>query len=156
MISDLLRQKLEDLRKDGKKIGLCHGCFDIVHYGHIIHFKEAKSMVDYLIVSVTSEKYVNKGPDRPIFCDQERVEVLSSIKYIDEVITSTSETAINIMREISFDIYIKGPDYRFSKDPRLKAEIEYAHKRASVYYTSGIKYSSSKLAKILMKNDQTL
>ena len=156
MISDLFRYKLDNLRKSGKTIGLCHGCFDIIHYGHIIHFKEAKSMVDYLIVSITSEKFVNKGPDRPIFCDQERIEVLSSIKYVDDIVISNSETAINVMKKIPFDIYIKGPDYRGSMDPRLKSEIEYARKKASVYYTSGIKYSSSKLAGILMKDDQPL
>ena len=49
------------------KIGLIHGVFDIIHVGHIEYFKEAKSMVNKLIVSVTSDKYVNKGPGKPIF-----------------------------------------------------------------------------------------
>ena len=58
-----------------KTIGMIHGVFDIIHHGHILYFKEAKSKVDYLIVSVTSDKFVNKGPGKPIFDLKKRIEV---------------------------------------------------------------------------------
>ena len=148
MIDKILVEELEKLKKDGKTIGLCHGCFDILHYGHILHFKEAKSMVDHLVVSVTCDKYVNKGSNRPIFIDSERAEVLKAIKYIDKVVISYSDTAINIMKHIPFDVYIKGPDYKDSNDKRLKSEIDYAKTKGKVYYTSGVKYSSSKVIEI--------
>ena len=72
---------LEDLKKiiskeksKGKKIALCHGVFDLLHIGHIKHFKEAKSLGDILIVSLTPDIYVNKGPKRPAFKEKLRSE----------------------------------------------------------------------------------
>ena len=62
-----LTAKLKILKKKNKKIGLIHGVFDVIHYGHIKYFEEAKNKVDYLIVSVTTDEYVNKGPGKPIF-----------------------------------------------------------------------------------------
>ena len=58
-----LAKKIEDLKKRGKKIVLCHGVFDLIHIGHINHFKKAKSFGDYLIVSITSAKFIKKGPE---------------------------------------------------------------------------------------------
>ena len=81
-----------------KIIGMIHGVFDIIHYGHMLYFKEAKSKVDYLIVSVTSDRFVNKGPGKPIFNLKKRIEVLKSIKYIDEVIVSDCKTAVNNLK----------------------------------------------------------
>jgi len=65
-----------------KKVGLVHGVFDVLHIGHIDYFKNAKKKCDWLIASVTSDKFVNKGPNRPAFNTEERVKVLKSIKYI--------------------------------------------------------------------------
>ena len=55
----------ESLRMAEKKVVLCHGVYDLLHYGHIEHLQEAKSQGDILVVSVTAAKYVNKGPGRP-------------------------------------------------------------------------------------------
>ena len=65
------KRRLSDKKKT---IGMIHGVFDIIHYGHILYFKEAKSKVDYLVVSVTSDNFVNKGPGKPIFNLKKRVE----------------------------------------------------------------------------------
>ncbi|MBC8349004.1 MAG: adenylyltransferase/cytidyltransferase family protein [Verrucomicrobia bacterium] len=62
----------EVIRKEkemGNKIVQCHGTFDLIHPGHVIHFEESKGMGDVLIVTVTGEKFVNKGPGRPYFND---------------------------------------------------------------------------------------
>ena len=53
-------------KESGNKIVQCHGTFDLIHPGHIIHFEESKAMGDKLIVTVTGEKFVNKGPEAPI------------------------------------------------------------------------------------------
>ena len=65
------------------KVGLVHGVFDIMHIGHIEYFKAAKKLCDKLIVSVTTDKFVNKGSNRPAFTIKDRIKVLQSIKFID-------------------------------------------------------------------------
>ncbi|MFM8887578.1 MAG: adenylyltransferase/cytidyltransferase family protein, partial [Chthoniobacterales bacterium] len=57
------------LRGEGKRLIQCHGTFDLVHPGHIVHLEDAKKLGDVLVVTVTDEKHVNKGPGRPYFND---------------------------------------------------------------------------------------
>ena len=64
----------------GKKIVLCHGTFDLLHIGHIKHFKEARKLGDKLIVTITPDKYVNKGPKRPFFKEKHRLEANRSTR----------------------------------------------------------------------------
>lgn len=107
---------------DGLVVGLCHGCFDIVHLGHIHHLRQASSLVDCLIVSITADEFVNKGPNRPIFSDQVRAEFIASIRYCDHAIVSHSETAELIISNLRPNVFFKGADYRSSADPRVTAE----------------------------------
>ena len=66
------------LKAQKKKVILCHGVFDLIHPGHIIHFEQAKAMGDVLVVSITSEKFVRKGPGRPYFNDEMRMKYCGS------------------------------------------------------------------------------
>ena len=109
------------------KIGLAHGVFDILHVGHIEYFKKAKTYCDKLLVSVTEDKFVNKGPNRPAFKVSERVKMLNSIKYIDQVIVSKNPTSVDIIKKIKPDIYIKGKDYKdlvLNPNKNLKLEMD--------------------------------
>ena len=67
----------KQLKKKNLKVGLVHGVFDILHSGHIDHLREAKSHCDKLIVTVTSDRFVNKGPNRPFFKCNKRISNLS-------------------------------------------------------------------------------
>ena len=107
-----IEEKIKDLKKRKKIIGLVHGVFDVLHIGHIWYFEEARKNVDYLIASVTSDKFVNKGPGKPIFGVNKRIEMLRSIKLIDEVIESNEATACQNIKLIKPDFYIKGQDYK--------------------------------------------
>lgn len=133
-----------------KIIGLIHGVFDVIHIGHINYFKEAKNKVDKLIVSVTSDRFVNKGPGKPIFNLNKRINVLNSIKYIDEVIESDYPTAIQNIKKIKPDLYIKGKDYKnlkkdLSKNILLeKKEVEKFG--GKLIFTDSELYSSSSIA----------
>ena len=80
------------LKSNGKTIVLCHGVFDLVHPGHIIHFEEAKKLGDILVVSITAAEYVRKGPGRPYFDDTMRQKFLSAIDCIDYVMLSEGYT----------------------------------------------------------------
>ena len=75
------------------KVGLCHGVFDILHKGHIDHFKEAKKNCDILIVSVTENKFIDKGPNQPINNMKNRMDLLTNLTDIDFVIPSKAALA---------------------------------------------------------------
>ena len=92
----------------------------IFYIGHIKHFNEAKSLGDILIVSITSDKFVNKGPNRPIFNQNLRAEALASLEQINYVIINDNESSISIIRDVKPKIYCKGPDYKKNEDDITK------------------------------------
>ena len=96
------------LKMEGKKISLCHGVFDLLHPGHIYHFEQARKKADILIVSITSDKKVLKGPGRPYFNQKIRAHSLASIELIDFVIISDEESAVNVIKKIKPHFYVKG------------------------------------------------
>lgn len=128
---------------------LCHGCFDVLHAGHLKHFQAAKKYGDYLIVSVTTDRFVNKGPGRPYFSHERRAEMLRSLSCVDEVRISDEATAIGAIRAIRPDVYAKGADYSdLSKDitgeiiNEKKAVEEYGGK---LVFTDEETFSSSEI-----------
>lgn len=139
----------KQINRDKKKIVLCHGVFDLVHTGHISYLKKAKELGNHLIVSVTSDKYVNKGPGRPVFNTQQRISFLTELKFIDEVYESNNPTAVEIIKKIKPNFYCKGIDYPSSKiidDQNLKNEISAVKKNKGKFVViSERKFSSSKL-----------
>lgn len=138
-------------RARGLVIGLCHGCFDIVHVGHIHHLKQARAMVDRLFVSVTADEFVNKGPDRPIFSDRHRVEFMAAIRYCDHAVINHAATAECLITILSPDLFFKGADYVVSSDPRLQSEkaiVEDAGGRV-VLTNDKVLDSTSRIARII-------
>jgi len=97
-----------NLRTTGKKIVQCHGCFDVVHPGHIEHFKDAKTQGDILIVTVTKDEHVEKGPGRPFHDQDSRLRFLSELECIDYVALNNEKTAVEILGKLKPDIYVKG------------------------------------------------
>lgn len=107
------------VKKNIKKkiIGLAHGVFDVLHSGHLLHFKECKKHCDILIVSITDDKFVNKGPNRPIFNSKERLDLIKNFKFVDKVFINKDITPINLIGKIKPDYYFKGNDYsKYSDD----------------------------------------
>lgn len=102
---------LNELRTSGKTIAVCHGVFDLIHPGHIQHFSAAKKLADVLIVSITADEFVNKGPGRPLFDQNIRVATLCALVDVDYVVISNSPTAMQVIDIIKPDFYIKGSDY---------------------------------------------
>ena len=89
---------VEKFKKKRKKIVLCHGVFDLLHLGHVKHFEEAKRYGDILVVTVTPDKYVYKGPNKPVFSLQERIETLAALHVIDFVAANKWESAIETIQ----------------------------------------------------------
>lgn len=142
------------LKADRRTVVLCHGVFDLVHPGHIIHFEQAKKMGDVLIVSLTSEKFVRKGPGRPYFNDEMRMKFLEAIGYIDYVMLSEGYTVDDIIEAVEPDIYVKGEEYAKEEDDltgKIRQERELVERHGGkIQYTSGQTFSSTKLINTAM------
>ena len=106
--------KLQLLRNQypNHRIVQCHGVFDILHAGHVSYFQAARQMGDFLVVTITSDRYVNKGPGRPYFPDKIRASVLAALEHVDFVCISDFPTAVPSIEQLKPHFYVKGPDYR--------------------------------------------
>ena len=99
-------------RHKRSKIGLAHGTFDLFHYGHLKYLQRAADQCDVLIVSITSDAFVNKGPGRPVFDEYTRAEVLCSIDFVDTVVLVEHPTALQVIDALQPDLYFKGVEYK--------------------------------------------
>jgi len=139
----------EKLRREGQKVVLCHGVFDLLHYGHIEHLQDAKTQGDILVVSVTASKYVNKGPGRPYFSDKQRMAFLASLEIVDYVILSEAVTVHAIVEAVQPDVYAKGQEYATAENDvtgNIGPEQEVVERYGGrIYFTQGAVYSSTKL-----------
>jgi rfaE bifunctional protein kinase chain/domain/rfaE bifunctional protein nucleotidyltransferase chain/domain len=137
------------LKSEGKKIVHCHGVFDLLHVGHFKHFKQAKTFGDILIVSITPDEFVHKGPGRPAFSTSLRLEALSELESVDYVVANKWPTAEEIIKIIKPNVYCKGPDYKNHSDDITGkiSEEENAVKSfgGKIMYTDDITFSSSNL-----------
>ena len=137
------------LNKKKSKIVLCSGVFDLLHLGHIYHFKEAKSFGDILIVSLTTDKFVKKGPGRPIFKFNQRAEAISALADVDYVIESNEPHTIKNINLIKPQVYFKGPDYKLFKDDvtgNIKREVNSVKKYGGkIVFSKSQTFSSSNL-----------
>jgi len=145
---DKLQKILSKKKIKKKKIVLCHGVFDLLHIGHIKHFEESKKLGDILIVSLTPDKYVNKGPSRPAFNEKLRVEAIAALEIVNYVILNSTPTAVSLIKKIRPNIYCKGLDYKNHKSDisgQIKHEISAIKKiGGKIAYTGNIRFSSSK------------
>jgi rfaE bifunctional protein nucleotidyltransferase chain/domain len=143
-----LSKRLSVLKSKGKKIILCHGCFDLMHPGHIKYFQAAKRMGDVLAVTITPDRYVDKGPGRPVFNENLRAESIAALECVDYVAINKWPTAEETLRLLKPDIYVKGQEFQNLEDKTGKIQKE--HKviqeiGAELRFTNEIVFSSTKL-----------
>jgi rfaE bifunctional protein kinase chain/domain/rfaE bifunctional protein nucleotidyltransferase chain/domain len=118
---DLLVRRAE-ARAAGRKVVHCHGCFDIVHPGHIRHLRYARQMGDLLLVTITGDAEIKKGTGRPLIPEELRAESLAALDCVDWVYVEPRPTAAELLSEVRPDVYVKGREYEFNSDPRFQAE----------------------------------
>ncbi len=137
------------LRAQGKKIILSHGVFDLLHPGHIKHFESAKRKADILMVTITKDEYVNKGPGRPVFNHRLRAESLAALECVDYVAINEWPNAVETILRIRPHFYVKGSEYREREDD-VTGKI-YDEERAiksaggEMIFTDEITFSSSQI-----------
>lgn len=142
-----LKKIVNTLKSQNKKIIFTNGCFDILHIGHIRYLKAAKKLGDILIVGLNSDKSVKKikGKKRPIFSQNIRKEMLSSLEFVDYIIIFDELTPIKLIKEIKPTLQVKGGDYDIDKIPEKSAVEEGGGKVVIVPYIKG--YSTSEIIK---------
>lgn len=140
---------LKAARKAGRKIVHCHGVFDLVHPGHIVHFREARKNGDMLVVTITPDRWVNKGPGRPLFNEKLRLDSLAALEMIDFVALNETPTAVELIKRLKPHFYVKGGDYA---DPKADVTGKIGDEEAAILsvggeliFTEGFTSSSSHL-----------
>lgn len=122
---------------------LAHGCFDILHVGHVLHLQQASKLGDCLVVSITAGRHITKE-GRPVFSDDERARMLWALRCVDRVYICDEPTGVTAIKDIRPDLYVKGVDYeaRGVNSAERQACVEVG---AKIVYTQTQKYSSREL-----------
>ena len=105
-------ERLRALRAGGRSVVHCHGVFDLLHVGHMRHLASAKRMGDVLVVTVTPDRFVNKGPGRPAFSESLRAEAIAALDCVDLVAINEWPTAVETIPLLRANLYVKGSEYR--------------------------------------------
>lgn len=140
---------LDKVRDTGKRVVQCHGVFDLLHPGHLRHFRAAKEQGDILVVSLTKDAYVRKGPGRPVFMEDWRAETIAALDVVDYVCLVDASTAVECIRALKPHVYAKGQDY---VDPVLDLTGKIVDEASAVrevggeiFFSDEITFSSSNL-----------
>lgn len=109
-----LDQTLSEYKKLNKKIVFTNGCFDLLHIGHVRYLEQAKAQGDILIVGINTDASVKKikGPTRPIQNENDRAEILASLKAVDHTVLFNEDTPIDLIKHIKPDVLVKGGDWK--------------------------------------------
>ncbi len=112
-----LKNELDPLRKQGKKIAFTNGCFDILHVGHVRYLREAKKTADILVLALNSDTSVKKikGEKRPLVTQEDRAEIMAALEFIDFVTIFDETTPLELINLLKPDVLIKGGDWAEDK-----------------------------------------
>jgi rfaE bifunctional protein kinase chain/domain/rfaE bifunctional protein nucleotidyltransferase chain/domain len=141
-------EKILGKRPRKKKVILCHGNFDVVHPGHVRHLIYAKSKADLLIVSITADKYIQKGVYRPFVPENLRALNLAAFEMVDYVTIDDNKTSIRILKNLKPDFFAKGFEYSSGELPpatQEEAKVVEKYGGEMIFTPGDIVYSSTKL-----------
>jgi rfaE bifunctional protein nucleotidyltransferase chain/domain len=116
----------ERWRREGKRLVLANGCFDLLHVGHVRYLQDARSLGDVLLVGINADSSVTrlKGPGRPIMTAAERAELVGSLAAVDGVVIFEEDTADALVRALRPSVHAKGTDYTAESVPEGAAVRE--------------------------------
>lgn len=122
-------------------IVLASGCFDPFHYGHLLHLQQAKKFGELLYVAVTRDAFVNKGPERPVFPEEERLAVIQALGIVHTAFLV--ESSLEALQMIQPDYFVKGNEYANNIAPQ---DLQFCEDNdISIVLTNGKTYSSTQL-----------
>ena len=150
---DELADHCAGLRREGRRVVLCHGCFDLLHIGHIRHFAEARTLGDVLVVTITPDRFVQKGPGRPAFPAELRAEAVAALSAVDRVAINRWPTAVETLKTLRPNVFCKGWEFHAEgSDPTGKIELERNAAEelgVEIRFTDDLIFSSSELLRRL-------
>src|SRR6266487_5237423 len=150
-----LSQTLATVRESGKKIVHCHGVFDLLHIGHIKHLEAARTFGDVLVVTITPDRFVNKGPHRPAFPERLRAEALASLACVDYAAINQWPTAVETIELLKPSLFVKGivreAGQRDHSDAIEQEEAAIEAVGGQMIYTDEETYSASALINRFME-----
>jgi rfaE bifunctional protein nucleotidyltransferase chain/domain len=136
-------------RANGKSVALCHGVFDVLHLGHVRHLEIGHREADILMVTLTGDQFVNKGPGRPVFSEGLRAEMLAALSCVDYVAINQSPTAEPVLEVVRPSLYVKGGEYEDAANDitgKITSEQEVVERHGGrVLFTHDITFSSSSI-----------
>jgi D-glycero-beta-D-manno-heptose 1-phosphate adenylyltransferase len=121
-----LKRYADTWRKNGEKITLANGCFDLLHVGHVRYLHAAKQLGGRLVVAINSDDSVRvlKGEGRPLMPESERAEILAALSDVDAVVIFSEPDVRSLVREIRPDVHAKGTDYTAENVPERDTVVE--------------------------------
>jgi cytidyltransferase-like protein len=136
-----------------RRIVHCHGTFDLVHVGHLIHFDEARTLGDVLVVTITADRYVTKH--RAVSLSQDhRVRQVAALEMVDYVALVHEPSALTAIAALRPDVFVKGPDYAdlsLDKNQATDREKELVESYGGrIHFTTGDRFSSTKLSHFML------
>jgi rfaE bifunctional protein nucleotidyltransferase chain/domain len=132
----------------GRRVVHCHGCFDLMHPGHIKYFQAARRMGDVLVVTLSADRFVDKGAGRPVFSEDLRAQSIAALACVDSVAVNPWPTAVETLRLVRPDVYVKGQEFEQLVDKTGKLQQEHAvatELGIEFAFTHEIVFSSTKL-----------
>jgi len=144
---DRIVERVRRVQAAGETVVMCHGCFDIVHPGHVRHLQHAARQGDHLLVTITGDAGVGKGDGRPLIPESLRAENLAALGCVDWVSINRDATAVDLLERLRPDVYVKGREYEHNQDPRFLAERSVVERHGGrIVFTSGeVVFSSTAL-----------
>ncbi len=111
---ETLKETVDRLRREGKRIAFTNGCFDILHIGHVQYLEAARRHGDVLIVAVNSDASVRalKGDKRPLVPESERAAVVAALAAVDYVTLFSELTPLELIETLRPDVLLKGGDWK--------------------------------------------
>ena len=116
---DQLKERVAEWRRDGARVTLANGCFDLLHVGHVRYLRAARELGGKLVVAINSDDSVRglKGAGRPLMPAEERAEILAALADVDAVVIFPEKDVRAIIREIRPEFQAKGTDYTVESVP---------------------------------------
>jgi rfaE bifunctional protein nucleotidyltransferase chain/domain len=115
-IDEMLVER-ERLRDAGARLVFTNGVFDLLHVGHVRYLTEARALGEALVVAINSDRAVRelKGPNRPVFDENERAEILAALRQVNYVVVFDDISPRTLISQLVPDVLVKGGDYQLDQ-----------------------------------------